>query len=150
MGCYITLHAWYETDIVKAVDILIKKMPVLGESIKAECDDLLKKAESLSSMVEQDSSVFQRKHEDLSLLARRIIPRFRGLTCIATLGKWQKIKAWVKNHPHIYGLTGGVILLIIFSILGLFKPQWRNWCWGTAGITFLVLILSLLGGKSHQ
>jgi len=62
----------------------------------------------------------------------------------------RRIKAWVKNHPHSYGLTGGIIFLMLFFVLGLVKAQWRNWCWGTAGVTLLVLILSLLGGRSSR
>ncbi len=102
MGCFIPLHAYYETHIVKALDILIQKIPVLGESVKRECDDLLKKAQSLSSIGEQHSSEYQRKLSDLSLLARRIIPRFRGLyrigdiltlekkTIIQAVGRYQE------------------------------------------------------------
>lgn len=61
--------------------------------------------------------------------------------------KCRRIWIWLKRHPHSYGLTGGAILLILFFVLGLFKGQWRNWCWGVAGLAFLVLILSLLGGR---
>lgn len=64
--------------------------------------------------------------------------------------KLWKRAIWLKNHPHSYGLTGGVILLILFFVLGLAKAQWRNLCWGTAGVALLVLILSLLGGRSSK
>jgi len=77
MGCSIPLHAWYETYIIKAVDILIQETSQLGKSIKKECDDLLEKAEELSAMERQDDPDFDRKQAKLSLLARRIIPRFR-------------------------------------------------------------------------
>ncbi len=66
-----------------------------------------------------------------------------------TPAKRRGIRAWVKRHPHSYSITGGVIFLILFFVLGLFKAQWRPWCWGTAVITFLVLIVSLLGGRSR-
>lgn len=62
--------------------------------------------------------------------------------------KW-RIKVWVKNHPHSYGLTGCTIFLMLFFVMGLVKAQWRNWCWA-AGVTFLALILSLLGGRSSR
>jgi hypothetical protein len=68
----------------------------------------------------------------------------------ATPAKCRGIKDWLKRHPHSYGLIGGAIFLILFFILGLLKSQWRNWCWGTAVIAFLVLILSLLGGRSSR
>ncbi len=61
----------------------------------------------------------------------------------------RRIKAWFKNHPHSYGLTVGIIFLMLFFVLGLVKAQWRNWCW-TAGLALLVLIPSLLGGKSSR
>jgi hypothetical protein len=67
-----------------------------------------------------------------------------------TPAKRRGIKAWLKRHPHSYGLIGGAIFLILFFILGLLKVQWRNWCWGTAVIAFLVLILSLLGGRHTE
>ncbi|MFH1883967.1 MAG: hypothetical protein ABIL62_14815 [Planctomycetota bacterium] len=132
MGCFIPLHAWYETHIIQAVDILIDKMPQLGMSIKADCDDLLKKAESLSSIGEQDSSEFQRKQADLSLLARRIIPRFRG----ATSGKWRRIIGWIVEgiitlalliiFSYFFGLATGIFVLAalftIFHLLGWLDP----------------------------
>lgn len=79
VSCYVQLYAWYQTHIIQAVDILIQKMPVLGGSIKAECDGLLEKAESFSAMDEEDSEFLDKKIE-LGLLAQRIIPRFRRLT----------------------------------------------------------------------
>jgi hypothetical protein len=68
----------------------------------------------------------------------------------ATSGKCRQAIRWLKDHPHSYGLTGSLIFLILFLLLGLLKAQWRNWCWGTAVIAFLVLVLSLLGGKSSR
>jgi len=59
-------------------------------------------------------------------------------------------RGWFKRHPHRYGLTVGVIFLILFFVLGLFKSQWRQWCWGVAVLAFLVLIVSLLGGRSRR
>lgn len=65
------------------------------------------------------------------------------------LSKLRKKIALLKNHPHIYGLTGGVIFLFLFLVVGLFKSQWRQWCWGVACLAFLVLVISLLGGRSR-
>jgi len=56
---------------------------------------------------------------------------------------------WFKNHPNSYGIQGGIIFLILSFVMGLFKSNWRKWCWGTAGLALLALILSLLGGRSH-
>jgi hypothetical protein len=61
-----------------------------------------------------------------------------------------RVMNWLKSHPHSYGLQGGFIFLILFWVAGLIKPHWRNWCWGGAVVPFLVLILSLLGGRSHR
>jgi len=61
---------------------------------------------------------------------------------------WRRMWNWLRNHPHSYGLIGGLIFLILFLVLGLFIAQWRYWCWRTAGLAFLVLVLSLLGGRS--
>lgn len=57
---------------------------------------------------------------------------------------------WLKNHPDSYGLQGGIILFIVFSILGFCKRQWRKFCWGVALLALLVLILSLLGGPTKS
>jgi hypothetical protein len=56
---------------------------------------------------------------------------------------------WLKNHPNSYGIQGSIVCLVPCLIFGFFKPRWRNWCWGTAGLAFLGLILSLLGGRSR-
>lgn len=56
---------------------------------------------------------------------------------------------WLKNHPRSYGIQGSVIFLIPCLIFGFFKPAWRKWCWGTASLAFLALILSLLGGRTR-
>ena len=79
MGCYIPLHAWYETHIIRAIDILIEKKPELGGSIKTECNTLLEETKSLSLMDEQNATDIQSKQAELALLARRIIPRLRRL-----------------------------------------------------------------------
>ena len=57
---------------------------------------------------------------------------------------------WLKNHPNSYGLQGGIVLLILSSIFVLFKPAWRKWYWKTALLALVVLILSLLGGRSSR
>ena len=59
-------------------------------------------------------------------------------------------RGWFRNHPHRYGLTGSFIFLILFLFLGLFKAEWRQWCWGVGGFAFLVLIFSLIGGRTSQ
>jgi hypothetical protein len=58
--------------------------------------------------------------------------------------------SWFKNHPNSYSLQGSIICLIPCLLVGLFKPQWRKWCWGVAGLAFLGIVLSLLGGNSRQ
>jgi len=57
---------------------------------------------------------------------------------------------WVKNHPNSYGLQGSIFFLIPCLIVGLFKPQYRKWCWGVGAIAFIVLLLSLMGGPSDS
>lgn len=57
---------------------------------------------------------------------------------------------WLKDHPHSYGLQGGITFLILCVLMGLFVPQWRKWCWGMGVLPLLVLILSLLGGRSSR
>lgn len=69
-----------------------------------------------------------------------------SVICIFALSVWLipfTPFAWLKNHPHSYGLQGGIVFLIISLVVGLLKPQRRNWCWGVAGLAFVVLILSL-------
>jgi hypothetical protein len=72
--------------------------------------------------------------------------------CIFELSVWLipfTPLTWLKNHPNSYGIQGSVIFFVPCLIFGLFKPRWRNWCWGTAALAFLGLILSLLGGRSR-
>lgn len=57
---------------------------------------------------------------------------------------------WLKNHPNSYGLQGSIIFLIPCLIVGLFKPQYRKWCWGVGAIAFIVLLLSLMGGPADS
>ena len=57
---------------------------------------------------------------------------------------------WFKNHPNSYGLQGSIIFLIPCLIVGLFKPQYRKWCWGVGAIAFIVLLLSLMGGPAEN
>ena len=58
--------------------------------------------------------------------------------------------SWFNNHPNSYSLQGSIICLIPCLLVGLFKRQWRKWCWGVAGLAFLGIVLSLLGGRSRQ
>jgi len=51
-----------------------------------------------------------------------------------------------KRHP---ALICCIVLLIIFLLVGFLKAQWRTWCWGTASLAFIVLILSLWDGRSR-
>ena len=74
------------------------------------------------------------------------------LSCIYLLSVWYEpfpILTWFKNHPNSYGLQSGIVCLITCMVVGFFKPQWRKWWWWTASLAFIVLILSLLGGKSR-
>lgn len=74
------------------------------------------------------------------------------LSCIFLLSVWYvpfTIFTCFKNHPNSYGLQCSIVFLITCLAVGFFKPQWRKWCWGTASLAFVVLILSLLGGKSR-
>lgn len=54
---------------------------------------------------------------------------------------------WLLKHQNSYGLQGAFSILILVSVLGLFRPKWRKVLWSVsllAGIVFVVL--SLLGG----
>jgi len=57
--------------------------------------------------------------------------------------------SWLKNHPNSYSLQGAIVLLVPCIFVGLLKRQYRKWCLGTVAISLVVLILSLLGGRTH-
>jgi len=50
----------------------------------------------------------------------------------------------LKDHPKGTGLQCGIILLTPCLVVGYFKPKYRKWCWGSAILPIVVLILSLL------
>jgi len=116
-----------------------------------------------SIILTQRESVWWKKLKDICMRAETSTEPFDAIAEIqkiseefrteqeqdTTHAKRTGIIAWLKNHPHSYGLIGGFIFLILFFVLGLFKAQWRPWSWGTAVIALLVLILSLLGGRSR-
>lgn len=165
LSCHIALLASVETTIDQAMDVLLTKNPKLGQDIKAECEKLLIGAKLVEDLIEVNASDARLKEIELLGPARRLISRFQQIAQISreelssekpaetekdtALGKLARIRGWFKRHPHRYSLTVGVIFLILFIVLGLLKAQWRTWCWGTAGIAFLVLIVSLLGGRSR-
>jgi hypothetical protein len=57
---------------------------------------------------------------------------------------------WLRNHPNSYGIQGSIICLIPCLVFAIFKPGWRKWCLGVAGLAFLGVLLSLLGGRSSR
>jgi len=57
---------------------------------------------------------------------------------------------WFRNHPHSYGIQGSIICLIPCLVFAIFKSGWRKWCLGVAGLAFLGVLLSLLGGRSSR
>ncbi len=57
--------------------------------------------------------------------------------------------SWLKNHPSSYGLRGAIVLLVPCIFVGLLKRQYRKRCLRTAVIPLVLLILSLLGGRTH-
>lgn len=70
--------------------------------------------------------------------------------CIIELSVWLVPVtpfSWLKNHPNSYALQPAIVLLVPCIFVGVLKRQYRKWCVGT-GVTLVVLILSLLGGRT--
>jgi hypothetical protein len=57
---------------------------------------------------------------------------------------WYGPVNWIRNHSHTFGIQASIVCLIPCLIAGILKPTWRKWCWGVAGISLLVGLLSLL------
>lgn len=152
----------------RVITLLLRESPEeLGKQVKKDFHDLRQQvsAELLSNLADgsnNDDFVLELIFTSTVNKVRQLAQRLRDAVADLPNEKsaeteqnaiseklWKRILTWVKKHPHSYGLTGGFVCLISLLVLGLFKVQWRNWCWGTAGLAFIVLILSLLGGKSR-
>lgn len=55
---------------------------------------------------------------------------------------WQ----WLLQHQNSYGLQGAFDILLALTTFGIFRPNWRKWCWGGGLFAILLIILQLLGG----
>lgn len=55
---------------------------------------------------------------------------------------------WLVSHPNSYGLQGAFGLTVIVVVLGIFRSDWRKWCFTVGAITFLGIGVQLLGGPS--
>ncbi len=54
---------------------------------------------------------------------------------------------WLIKHQNSYGIQGAFGILIIVSIMGIFRPKWRKGLWSASLIAGIIsIILSLLGG----
>ena len=65
-------------------------------------------------------------------------------------GKGRRIRAWFKTFRRKWVLVCSVLLLIVLTVLSLLIPDLQPWFWRTAVIPFVMLILSLLGGRTRS
>lgn len=89
LGSYISLRFAFETGVDKAVDILLDKKTALGENIKQECDKLLKDAELVERLYEQDEPDARVKEAELLGSLRRLVSRLQQ---IAQSARKERIK----------------------------------------------------------
>lgn len=174
-SAYIAMHLkkWWEKKIIgpftnqvmqirqpceDLLDVLPARLPAFQQRFREKYEQMLsvaKKADEVGTgiinfkVAARDfyEIVMMIHSEALVTLDVNLEPAEKEGNFVIAILRW--IWTWLKRHPHSYSLTGSFIFLILFLVLGLFKAQWRNGCWGTAGLAFLVLILSLLGGRSR-
>ncbi len=79
LGCYISLRHVFETGVDKAVDILLAEKTALGENIKKECNKLLKDAQLVDDLYEQDAADARVKEAELLGSVRRLILRLEQI-----------------------------------------------------------------------
>jgi hypothetical protein len=79
LGCYISLRHAFETQVDKAVDILLAKKLVLGQNIKKECDKLLKEAKLVEELYEQNAADARVEEAEVLGSARRLISRLQQI-----------------------------------------------------------------------
>jgi hypothetical protein len=48
---------------------------------------------------------------------------------------------WLLDHPNSVALQGLVLVAFLLAIVGLFRPTWRTFCWGSTGIFAVLLLL---------
>jgi hypothetical protein len=79
LGCCISLRHALETRVDKLVDILLAEKPALGQNIKKEYDKLLKDAELVDALYEQNVADARVKEAELLGTARRLISRLQQI-----------------------------------------------------------------------
>jgi hypothetical protein len=53
---------------------------------------------------------------------------------------------WLLKHPNSYGLQVGFDIVLALVICGFFLQKYRKWCWGAGVLTFVGVIVQILGG----
>lgn len=89
LGCYISLRHAFETQVDKAVDILLAEKPMLGQDIKKKCDKLLNDAKLVDELSEKNASEARLKEAELLGSVRRLISRLKQ---IAQKARKERIK----------------------------------------------------------
>jgi hypothetical protein len=79
LGSYIPLQAVVETQVNQAIDILLTRMPALGEAVRADLDRLLRQAKLAHDLSEQNAQEARLKEVELFGVARPLISRLRRI-----------------------------------------------------------------------
>ena len=66
------------------------------------------------------------------------------LALIFELIVWLLPVAGIRDHENSIGLQIGISAALLFGATGLLVQQWRAWCWGTAALGFVTVVLSLI------
>ena len=56
---------------------------------------------------------------------------------------------WLLEHPNSYGLRAAVALGLVTTSLGLFRKDWRKFCFGSLFVPLILVVIALLGGATR-
>jgi len=105
LGCWLALRVAFESQVDKAVDVLLKDAPELGKDIKAECEKLLSGAKLVEDLREENASEARLKEIELLGPARRLISRLRE---IAQKARKERIKYLLAKIMRLIPVVGKI------------------------------------------
>ncbi|MBW7988396.1 MAG: hypothetical protein FVQ84_00005 [Planctomycetes bacterium] len=126
LGCWLALRVAFESQVDKAVDILLKDVPELGKDLKAECNKLLSGAKLVEDLREENAPEARIKEIELLGPARRLISRLQQIAQIEK-EKLSSEKPAETEQKEIVEVKPGVFGISV-NIKELARRFWKRVC----------------------